>query len=160
MKSKSRQCPNNQGAMHRACIKITPDQKQKWLAIPWQILPGLQNKVTRLVTPLFLLRQTPAWISFFTASKRTWLCEYDSLYFQYIKKEKSGNPVGVKNRYHVSFRKIPVRWEVPVTMDVSGPVRNFRSLSVSCYPLLQNPIPLAGGVYEGHHCPTAHPGHR
>jgi len=39
MKSKSRQCPNGHGAMHRAFIKTTTEGKQIWSAIQWQYCP-------------------------------------------------------------------------------------------------------------------------
>jgi hypothetical protein len=39
MKSPSRKCPNNHGAMKRCHIKITKDKVQSWHAIPWQYCP-------------------------------------------------------------------------------------------------------------------------
>jgi hypothetical protein len=36
MKSKSKQCPNNHGAMHRCHVKLTKDGKQRWQVIGWQ----------------------------------------------------------------------------------------------------------------------------
>jgi hypothetical protein len=39
MKSKSRQCPNDHGAMKRCHIKTTDHKIQQWCAIPWQFCP-------------------------------------------------------------------------------------------------------------------------
>jgi endonuclease III len=46
MKSRSKQCPNNHGAMHRVHIKTTKDKVQSWQAIGWQYCP-----VCRIMLP-------------------------------------------------------------------------------------------------------------